>query len=266
MRYSRVLSIAGSDSGGGAGIQADIKAISACGCYASTAITAVTEQNTVGVRGVHIVPADVVEGQIDAVLGDIGADAVKLGMLPTAEIVSVTARMIRKYEIKNVVLDPVMIATSGDRLVSQDAVEAIKRELFPLASIVTPNIPEASFISEVKIASGADFEVAATRIMEMGVRSVLVKSGHLDGEQLSDVLFAPENKRYEYDYERIVTENTHGTGCTLSSAIASFLALGFPLNEAVGLAEDYVHKAIMCGAEYSLGKGHGPVHHFYKFF
>ena len=266
MQYTRVLSIAGSDSGGGAGIQADIKAISACGCYAATVITAVTVQNTVGVRGVHVIPDDVVEGQIDAVLGDIGADAVKLGMLPTAGIVELTARMLRKYDIKNVVLDPVIIATSGDRLISEEAVDAIKSELLPLASLVTPNIPEASFISGVNIYGADDFSEAAARILEMGVGAVLLKSGHLDGKELSDVLFVKDGMRYGYDYERVETVNTHGTGCSLSSAVASFLALGYPMDEAVGLAEDYVHKAILCGAEYSIGKGHGPIHHFYKFF
>ncbi len=264
-RYRTVLSIAGSDSGGGAGIQADIKAISANGCYAATAITAITVQNTVGVGGVHVVPDDVVEGQIDAVLGDIGADAVKLGMLPTVGVVKAVARMLRKYKVANVVLDPVMIATSGDRLIAPEAVSAICEELLPLSTLVTPNIPEATFISGAEIASESDFGQAAARIMEMGAKAVLLKSGHLNGAELTDVLFEPSDT-HRYSFRRIDTPNTHGTGCSLSSAVAAFLALGHPLHEAVGLAEDYIHEAISSGAKYEIGKGHGPIDHFWRFF
>ena len=169
-RFKRVLSVAGSDSGGGAGIQADLKTIAACGCYGMTAITAVTVQNTQGVRGVYAVPADVVAGQIDAVLEDIGVDAVKLGMLPSEEIIAETARLIRKYGVRHVVMDPVMIATSGDRLVAESAVEAILRHIFPLAALVTPNIPEAEYLTGLKIRSEDDFPRAAGRLVEKGAR------------------------------------------------------------------------------------------------
>ena len=264
-RFKRVLSVAGSDSGGGAGIQADLKTIAACGCYGMTAITAVTVQNTQGVRGVHAVPADVVAGQIDAVLEDIGADAVKLGMLPSEAIIVETARLIRKYGVRHVVMDPVMIATSGDRLVAESAVEAILRHIFPLAALVTPNIPEAEYLTGLKIRSEDDFPRAAGRLVEKGARGVLLKAGHLQGAELTEYLYTANGVEQRYRYERIDTPNTHGTGCTLSSAVASFLAQGHELPEAVRRAEDYVHGAIMAGREYRTGCGHGPVHHFYRF-
>lgn len=264
-RFKRVLSVAGSDSGGGAGIQADLKTIAACGCYGMTAITAVTVQNTQGVRGVYAVPADVVAGQIDAVLEDIGVDAVKLGMLPSEEIIAETARLIRKYGVRHVVMDPVMIATSGDRLVAESAVEAILRHIFPLAALVTPNIPEAEYLTGLKIRSEDDFPRAAGRLVEKGARGVLLKAGHLQGAELTEYLYTADGVEQRYRYERIDTPNTHGTGCTLSSAVASFLAQGHELPEAVRRAEDYVHGAIMAGREYRTGCGHGPVHHFYRF-
>lgn len=264
-RFKRVLSVAGSDSGGGAGIQADLKTIAACGCYGMTAITAVTVQNTQGVRGVYAVPADVVAGQIDAVLEDIGVDAVKLGMLPSEEIIAETARLIRKYGVRHVVMDPVMIATSGDRLVAESAVEAILRHIFPLAALVTPNIPEAEYLTGLKIRSEDDFPRAAGRLVEKGARGVLLKAGHLQGAELTEYLYTADGVEQRYRYERIDTPNTHGTGCTLSSAVASFFAQGHELPEAVRRAEDYVHGAIMAGREYRTGCGHGPVHHFYRF-
>jgi phosphomethylpyrimidine kinase len=264
-RFKRVLSVAGSDSGGGAGIQADLKTIAACGCYDMTATTAVTVQNTQGVRGVHAVPADVVAGQIDAVLEDIGVDAVKLGMLPSEAIIVETARLIRKYGVRHVVMDPVMIATSGDRLVAESAVEAILRHIFPLAALVTPNIPEAEYLTGLKIRSEDDFPRAAGRLVEKGARGVLLKAGHLQGAELTEYLYTADGVEQRYRYERIDTPNTHGTGCTLSSAVASFLAQGHELPEAVRRAEDYVHGAIMAGREYRTGRGHGPVHHFYRF-
>lgn len=187
-KYKKVLSIAGSDSGGGAGIQADIKAISACGCYAMTAITAVTVQNTVGVRGFHVVPAEVVAGQIAAVLEDIGADAVKLGMLPTDEMIVPIAESLKKYRVRSVVMDPVMVATSGDRLISEAAAQAIRRHIFPLATLVTPNVPEAEYITGMPIRSEADFPAAAAALRDMGAGAVLLKAGHLDGAELTEYL------------------------------------------------------------------------------
>ena len=263
-KYKKVLSIAGSDSGGGAGIQADIKAISACGCYAMTAITAGTVQNTAGVRGFHVVPADVVAGQIAAVLEDIGADAVKLGMLPTDEMIVPIAESLKKYRVRSVVMDPVMVATSGDRLISEAAAQAIRRHIFPLATLVTPNVPEAEYITGMPIRSEADFPAAAAALRDMGAGAVLLKAGHLDGAELTEYLF-DGNGCHTFRYPRTDTPNTHGTGCTLSSAVAAFLAQDYPLEEAVLCAENYVHEAIVRGREYRLGNGHGPVHHFYRF-
>ena len=262
--YKKVLTIAGSDSGGGAGIQADIKTMSACGCYAMSAITAITAQNTVGVSRIHNVPADMVAAQIAAVLEDIGVDAVKLGMLPTEASVVAIAGLLQKYEVTNVVLDPVMVSTSGSRLIDEPAAEAIRTHLFPLATVVTPNIPETEYLTGLKIGSEADFAGAAVAMSQQRVRAVLFKAGHLDGETLTDYLFDDEKLIRHYRYGRINTLNTHGTGCSLSSAIASYLALEYPLAEAVQLAENYLHKAILNGCEYRLGHGHGPVHHFYK--
>lgn len=266
-QYKTMLTIAGSDSGGGAGIQADIKAASANGVFGMSVITSLTAQNTKGVTGIHVVPADFVRMQAEAVLNDIGADAVKLGMLPTPEIVEVVAELIEKYRIGNVVLDPVMIATSGDRLISEEAVEKIINTLLPLVRVVTPNIPEAEFITGLSLgnATPEEYRRLAQNFFDKGSRAVLIKSGHREAEEVEDLLFdgSVENV-HKYPYRKVDTPNTHGTGCTLSSAIASYLASGYELPDAVGKAEDYIHGAVAAGARYGLGKGHGPVHHFFK--
>ncbi|MDR2936770.1 MAG: bifunctional hydroxymethylpyrimidine kinase/phosphomethylpyrimidine kinase, partial [Rikenellaceae bacterium] len=241
--YARFLTIAGSDSGGGAGIQADIKTASALGCYAASAITSVTTQNTLGVSAVHVLPVEVVAGQVEAVLSDIGADAVKLGMVPTPEIAEAVAVLLKKYHVRNVVLDPVMVATSGDRLISESAVGAIVEKLFPLATLITPNVPELAFLAGRKIAGSADFRPAVEALRGRGAHAVLAKAGHLPDDEVSDRLFEGSSE-HAYPYLKVHTENTHGTGCTLSSAIAAFLARGFSLPEAVGRAEDYIHGAI----------------------
>mgnify|MGYP002623642314 CR=1 FL=1 len=262
-RYTRVLSIAGSDSGGGAGIQADIKTISALGCYAATAITAVTVQNTLGVTAVHPVPAGIVEEQIEAVLGDIGADAVKIGMLQSAETVMAVGATLRKHRVRNIVLDPVMVSTSGHRLIEESAVETLRRELIPLASVITPNIPEAAILLPgVRLDSGKALPEAARRLAGMYGVSVLLKAGHLAEDRLTDYLLDNETgELLELPAERIPTRNTHGTGCTLSSALAALLAKGMPLQEAAKGAKDYITAAIRSGAEYETGHGHGPVNH-----
>ena len=262
--YKRVLTIAGSDSGGCAGIQADLKTISACGCFGTSAITALTVQNTCGVRAIHLPPAEIVAGQIEAVLEDIGTDAVKLGMLPSVEIVEQVAELLRRFQVRNIVLDPVMVATSGDELIPGEAAQAIIRHLLPLATVITPNVPEAAHITGINIESEADFPAAAARLKELGARGVLLKAGHIESRTLTDYLYDTDLVR-TYSYERTDTPNTHGTGCTLSSAVASYLAQGHPLPEAVARAEEYIHKAIRSGAEYRLGHGHGPVHHFFRF-
>ena len=261
-RYNTVLPIAGSDSGGGAGIQADIKAVSAMGCYAASAITAITVQNTLGVQAVHPVPLDILRGQIDAVLSDIGADAVKIGMLHSSEVVNLVAEMIEKYQIRNIVLDPVMVSTSGHRLIEEDAVEVIKTRLMPLARVITPNVPEAELLAGCKIAGEDEFEAIARRLSDNGNVSVLMKAGHLSGDSLVDYFYNAEDDTItRLQSKRVQTKNTHGTGCTLSSAFAASLAKGENLTDAAILAKRYIEQAIISGAEYEIGKGHGPVNH-----
>lgn len=269
--YPRVLTIAGSDSGGGAGIQADIKAISATGSYAASAITAITVQNTLGVSAVHNVPVEIIKGQISVVLSDIGADAVKIGMLSTAELVRAVRDSLVEAGVTNIVLDPVMVATSGDRLIDEDAVEVLASELAPHARVLTPNIPEAEILAGEKINSQEDLPAVARRlsgiISARGGRkvSVLMKAGHLDDDELVDYFYnAEEDHVVELRSKRIFSRNTHGTGCTLSSAFASYLAQGYGLDEAAMKAKEYISKAIESGAEYTIGHGHGPVDHFWK--
>ena len=281
-KYNRVLTIAGSDSGGGAGIQADIKAISAMGCYAASAITAITVQNTLGVEAVHAVPLEILEGQIDAVLSDIGADAIKIGMLHSAEVVNLVADKIKQYRIRNVVLDPVMVSTSGHRLIEEGAIEVIKSRLIPLARVITPNIPEAEILSGRKISSEEDFptvaKILASRSNDTQTTSpvgasdskkerqvsVLLKAGHLSGDDLVDYFFnAEDGTTTQLPSKRVYTRNTHGTGCTLSSAFAAALARGEDLTSAAISAKKYIEQAIISGAEYEIGHGHGPVNHFF---
>lgn len=269
-RYPRVLTIAGSDSGGGAGIQADIKAISATGGYAASAITAVTVQNTLGVSAVHIVPPETVVGQIEAVLSDIGADAVKIGMLGTADTVAAVYGAIQKFHIDNIVLDPVMVATSGDKLIEDEAVGILKERLAPLARVITPNIPEAEAILGEKLRSRDDLPRFARGISEKISApefrrvSVYMKAGHLDEAILTDIFYNAEEDRFvELSSPCVQTANTHGTGCTLSSAIASYLAQGYGLDEAARLAKKYLTGALVSGSGYETGHGHGPVNHFW---
>ncbi len=259
--YTTVLTIAGSDSGGGAGIQADIKTISALGCYATTAITAITVQNTVGVEAVHPVPVDFVKGQIEAVLSDIGADAVKIGMLQSAEIVRAVAEMLRKYKVGNVVLDPVMVSTSGHRLIEEEAIDTLRRELIPLARVITPNIPEAEILlGGEEIRSQASLPEMATRLSASCGVSVLLKAGHLSEDELTDILYDKEtDKLLQLTSKRIRTRNTHGTGCTMSSALAASLAKGETLQQAASSAKTFISNAIIAGADYEIGHGHGPV-------
>lgn len=263
--YPRVLTIAGSDSGGGAGIQADIKSISATGSYAASAVTAVTVQNTLGVESVFPVPVEVIVSQIDAVLSDIGADAVKIGMLHSAEVVRGVAGCLRRHAVRDVVLDPVMVSTSGHRLIEDTAVEALVCELLPLARVITPNVPEAEVLAGERIGSKEDLPRIARKLSQGGRLSVLLKAGHLQDDVLVDVFYNAETDSFlELASPRVDSVNTHGTGCTLSSALASFLAQGLALDDAVKAAKAYVAQAIVSGADYRIGGGHGPVDHFYK--
>lgn len=265
-RYARVLSIAGSDSGGGAGIQADLKTCAALGCYGMTAITAITVQNTLGVTGIHGIPLDTVRGQIDAVVQDIGVDVVKIGMLATPDVVSVVADAIRRHQIRSVVLDPVMVATSGDRLIVPETAQALVQELFPLATVITPNLDEAALLLGRDIDGIAALDAAVADLLAMGAPAVLLKGGHLSGDLVMDVLGRQGQQAGDYlrlQSQRIVTHNGHGTGCTLSSAIASFLAQGLALEAAVTEARRYILGAIEAGAEVYTGQGHGPLNHGY---
>jgi len=260
-RRPRALTIAGSDSGGGAGIQADLKTFTAFGVYGASAITAITAQNTIGVRAIHEVPADIVAAQIDAVLDDIGADAAKTGMLFSVEIVEAVAERLRAHAFTPLVVDPVMVAKSGDALLRPEAVQAMLRLILPLAAVVTPNAPEAAVLSGVEVVDTESAREAARRIFDLGPALVIVKGGHLDGETSDDLMF--DGRAFEIlSGKRIDTPHTHGTGCTFSAAIAASLALG--LEPAVSAREA---RAFLQGAiEHSepLGAGHGPVNHFWR--
>jgi len=263
-RYPRVLTIAGSDSGGGAGIQADLKTFAALGCFGMSAITALTAQNTRGVRAIHGVPAAFLKEQIAAVVEDIGVDAIKIGMLHAPEIVEAVAWAIDTYRLTNVVLDPVMVATSGDALIEQATIALLVKELFPRATLVTPNLDEASLLLGRDVSRPEDLDAAAAELVGMGAPAVLLKGGHLGTETLTDVLAVagqPAASWLRMQGARIDSRNVHGTGCTLSSAIAAHLALGHGLPEAVALAHAYVRSAIEAGADVQTGHGHGPLNH-----
>ena len=261
MKYPRLLSIAGSDSGGGAGIQADLKTFAALGCFGMTAITALTAQNTRGVRAIHPVPGPMLRDQIDAVVEDIGVDAVKIGMLHSAQTVRTVAAAIDHHGLRNVVLDPVMMSTSGARLIDDEAQALLVSDLFHRASLVTPNLDEAALLVGGPLTSEADVEAAARGLLEMGARAVLLKGGHLPGETVSDLLLVREDPAHWMRAPRIRTDNTHGTGCTLSSAVAAHLALGASLMQAVELARQFVRGALQAGADVRTGGGSGPLNH-----
>lgn len=263
-QYPRVLSIAGSDSGGGAGIQADLKAFSALGCFGMTAITAITAQNTLGVSAIHGVPSDIVRAQIDAVVGDIGLHAVKIGMLHSPEIVRAVAQSINQHKLKNVVLDPVMVATSGAVLIDNPAIEALVQALFPRAIVVTPNLDEASLLVGWTVDTEAKMQLAAHKLLDMGANAVLLKGGHLAGDVVSDFLITKDGKAHWMRGARIQSANSHGTGCTLSSAIAAYLAMGENLLNAVDAARVYVRGALEAGAKVRTGAGSGPLNHGYE--
>ncbi len=266
------MTIAGSDSGGGAGIQADLKVITALGGYGMTVVTAITAQNTQGVTNIQDIHVDIVEAQIEAVISDIGVDVVKIGMLSSPEIVSVVAKVLRRYEIKQIILDPVLRATSGASLGGDDTAQAMIEDLFPLATLITPNLDEASLLLGREVAQVEDFQSAAEELMDMGVKAVLIKGGHLAGspKELTDYLmWQSENiiQAKAFNHRRVKTPNTHGTGCTLSSAIATYLAYGYDLSESVSKAIDYVQDCLDSGRFLSIGGGVGPLwhmHHFYR--
>ncbi len=254
------LTIAGSDSGGGAGIQADLKTFAAHGVFGTSAITAVTAQNTLGVTGVHVIPADMVRAQIDAVIGDLGADAIKIGMLATAAIIEAVAAAIDAHHLTPVVLDPVMVAKGGSRLLAPDAIDAM-RLLLPRAALVTPNLAEAEVLTGLTVRDAAGMEAAARALVDAGAAAALVKGGHLASDAIVDLLWDGRTL-HRFEAHRIDTPHTHGTGCTLAAAIAAGLALGVPLSASVTEAHRYVQAAIASAP--GLGKRHGPLNHFPK--
>lgn len=258
------LTIAGSDSGGGAGIQADLKSFSANKVYGASVITALTAQNTLGVTGIHDVPAEFISQQLDAVFGDLKIEAVKIGMLSQTPVIEAVAAALEKYTARNIVLDPVMVATSGDRLIADDAVEALKSSLIPLADLITPNLHEAAILAASDVAiNDEDMIHQADVLLNDGARAVLMKGGHGEGDVSCDWL-KTATESYRFNAPRIDTKNTHGTGCSLSSAIAANLATGHTLVEAIGKAKDWLTGAIADSDQLEIGQGSGPVHHFHE--
>lgn len=269
MQYRRALTIAGSDSGGGAGIQADLKTFAALGCYGMSVVTAVTAQNTHSVTAIHTVPAEIVSAQVDAVFSDIGVDAVKIGMLGGSDVIEAVAAALQRWCPAHTVVDPVMVSKSGDRLLRDDAIGSLRTRLLPLATVITPNLSEAEALLDQSITTREGMERAAGDLLALGGAAVVIKGGHLASaaESPDCVAFRQPGGgaiRVEWlESARVSTSNTHGTGCTFSSAIAAHLATGLPILEAVRQAKHYLASALAAGATYTTGRGHGPVHHFW---
>lgn len=258
------LTIAGSDSSGGAGIQADLKTFSALGVYGASAIVALTAQNTTGVTAIHDAPPDFITAQIDAVMEDLSVGAVKIGLVSRAESIAAIADALIRHGVANIVVDPVMVASSGARLLAEDAVEAVRERLIPLALVLTPNLPEAAELLGVPVARDEDAMAEQGRALQtLGAKAVIVKGGHGEGRESVDVLIGEDGAITRLPGPRVLTRNTHGTGCTLSSAIAAGLAKGLSLDDAVADAKVYVGGAIEAADELTIGRGHGPVHHFH---
>jgi hydroxymethylpyrimidine/phosphomethylpyrimidine kinase len=259
------LTIAGSDSSGGAGIQADLKTFAACGVYGACVITALTAQNTLGVAAIHQVPADFVTAQIDAVFDDLDVKAVKIGMVAQPAVIDAIVAGLERWSPKHLVLDPVMVATSGARLLASDAIAALRTKLIPRAYIITPNLPEAAALLDAPVAAdAAEIENQGRRLLALGSRAVLIKGGHGQGAESIDYLITADGV-VALSAPRVASHNTHGTGCSLSSAIASGLAKGWDLQTAVRGAKTYVTAAIVAADRLDVGRGHGPIHHFYRF-
>lgn len=263
-KYPCIVSIAGSDCSGGAGIQADIKTISALGGYAATVITALTAQNTMGVSGIYPVPSAFVTQQIQAVMEDICPSSMKIGMINHVEIVESIAQAINQYQPQHVVLDPVMVSTSGCKLISDEAITAITRQLIPITEIITPNLSETEILTGIHAHNQETMCQAAKILLSQGCKAALIKGGHLEGNRMCDLLLTQESETpYLFEAPKVESKNTHGTGCSLSSAIATFLALEYPLPIAVEKAKEYVYQGIMAGKDVQIGNGHGPLNHFF---
>ncbi len=262
--YRSVLTIAGFDGSGGAGIQADIKTFSALGCFATSVLTALPVQNTLGVKSIYPIPTSVVQDQIWTILDDIFPDAIKIGMVHTSELVDVIVDTLQGYPGIPLVFDPVMVATSGHRLIKDSTIETIIERLFPITEVVTPNMDEAAILAEMPVRTLDDMYIAGQKILALGCRSVLLKGGHLRTPTLTSLYFDSNAQIHKFDFEKFETRNTHGSGCTLSSAIASYIAQGKSLLEAVQLGQNYVHEAISNGKDVKVGKGNGPLNHFFN--
>jgi hydroxymethylpyrimidine/phosphomethylpyrimidine kinase len=263
-RYTAAMTIAGSDSGGCAGIQADLKTFSAIGVFGTSVITSVTAQNTQEVRAVEVLSPEIIRQQSEAVLDDIAIDALKTGMLPSPEIIETVAAIIDRYALKSVIVDPVMVATSGARLTSASITGAFREHLYRRITLITPNIPEAEALSGLSIQTKKDFRKAAERLLAQGCPAVLIKGGHLASGDSTDILFRPDREPLSFSSPRINTANLHGTGCTFSSAIAAYSALGQALEQAIASAKAYISSAVQSGSQMRLGKGYGPVNHFFE--
>lgn len=262
--YPSVLTIAGFDGSGGAGIQADIKTISALGCYATSVLTALPVQNTMGVRNIFTIPVEAVSEQIESILDDIFPDAIKIGMVHTPELVETIVKTLGKYKKVPIVFDPVMVATSGHRLIEEETIQTITERLFPIADIITPNMDEAAILAHMKVETLEDMKTAGERIKKLGCKNILLKGGHQTTEKITSLLYSGSDDFQTFESLKLNTKNTHGSGCTLSSAIASFLAKGKTMDEAVAFAQYYVSEAILHGSDVQTGKGNGPLNHFFN--
>lgn len=261
--YPTVLTIAGFDGSGGAGIQADIKTFSALGCYATSVLTALPVQNTMGVRKIYPIPMEAVAEQIEAVLDDIFPDAIKIGMVHTSQLVETIVKTLSKYPKIPIVFDPVMVATSGHRLIEEETIQSIIEQLFPIAEIITPNMDEASILAKMEVKTLEDMKIAGEKILRSGCKNILLKGGHQELPTVTSLLFEENGKQSSFETIKFATNNTHGSGCTLSSAIAAFLARDEDLFNSVELAQQYVFEAIKNGKDVTVGKGNGPLNHFF---
>jgi hydroxymethylpyrimidine/phosphomethylpyrimidine kinase len=263
-RYTSTLTIAGFDPSGGAGIQADIKTISALGCFATSVLTALPVQNTMGVSTIYPIPYQAVREQIEAILEDIFPDALKIGMVHTSELVATIVETLSNYPKIPIVFDPVMVATSGHKLIEDETIQSIVSKLLPIADIITPNLDEAGILAKMNIETVEDMYLAGKKIRRSGAKNILLKGGHLKTAQLTSLFFSEDDEIYEFHFDKYDTKNTHGSGCSLSSAIASYLALGKSMLDAVTLGQNYVKEAIYHGKDVIIGKGNGPLNHFFN--
>lgn len=262
--YNTVLTVAGSDSGGGAGIQADLKTITSLGCYGMSVITSLTAQNTIGVQAIEPISRDFVSQQFSSIVNDFSVKSIKIGMLHSTDIIDVVCEHLIKLEDIPIILDPVMVSTSRDILLKKEAIQSLKNKLFPLSTLVTPNVHEAEVLIGVPINSVRDMMLACEKIKELGVANVLVKGGDLESNESIDILLNSDNEFKEFGSRKIMTKNTHGTGCSFSSAIASNMSMGKTLENSISMAKTFITEAIMSGAKYKIGHGNGPINHMWR--